>query len=278
MIVNDLNNKFCSKAIASFIPPGSSSVLSNKLNTVRKVRSALKKSTSLRQKSLQRRLDFACSNNNDDQENNNPENKPERQRKVHFAPMAKVVVVRKISKEDGKHIWYNWFDYRSFERERRKAVAYFQDAIENKRIVDPKKHTISGLEKYLNMRSISSSSSSSTGSRQHGKEPYLSDSEIAPLMSEIDTQEKPIQDRLDEPTYQHTTKHFVSPEPHYYYNYGYNYWYGPNYDYRNYQCYSVPKYHYNPDQFYQHYDYVNTPYIPVYECEKEKPVCITPVS
>jgi hypothetical protein len=253
MLVYSFNDKFRNTANSSSISP-SRSVLSDRLNTVRKVRSALKKPSSVKQKLFHRRVECA----NKDQE-------------VQFAPMAKVVLVRKICKEECKNIWYNWKDYRSFEHERRRAVAFFQDAIENKRTIDPQQHTVAGLEKYLHSRLLSNSKHNSRchQSKQRQSQPTFSDSK-----SDVDQREN------SEPATQHF-QHKWQPEPQYYYNYCYNYWYNPTYDYGNYTInpgYYVPKSHLNPELYYMQNDFVNTPYIPVGDFDKNKSVCISPVS
>lgn len=70
-------------------------------------------------------------------------------RHVHFAPMARVVLVRKLSKEEGRQVWYNGEEYRTFDHERRKTVAVIQHAIDRKQPFDSRTYTVLGLEKYL---------------------------------------------------------------------------------------------------------------------------------
>lgn len=263
MLVYNINDKL--KRNASSTSP-SCSVLSNKTNTVRKVRSALKKHSSVKCKLLSRRMNSPSR----DQENNNSENIIENKRKVQFAPMAKVVLVRKIHKEEGKNIWYNHMDYKSFEHERRRAVAFFQDAIENKRLIDPKQHTVAGLEKYLNVR-LKSGSIRSRQSKQHQSRSVPSDSK-----PEVDTKESIVQEKSEAQSYHFEQKGFAQPEQQpYYYNYGYNYWYNPPYDYGHYTInpgYYMPKSHYSPEQYYKQYEQY-APYIPVVE---NKSLCMTP--
>lgn len=269
MIVYDFNDKLSrNNADASSNSP-KCSVLSNKLNTVHKVRSAMKKKNStLRQKLLNRRIESTSC----DQENNHSVQKTSHKRKVHFAPMAKVVLVRKLCKEDGKHIWYNWTDYRSFEHERRKAVAFFQDAIDNKRSIDPKQDTIAGLEKYLNIRLMSEPTEVKKG--QHIKRSY-SAIVHADSKKDLDKDETMIRKSSETPNFQFQHKPFMQHEQPYYYNYCYHYWYNPSYTSPGYY---MPECHYNPAIYHKQYEFVTTPCIPVTDFDKNKSVCITPVS
>jgi hypothetical protein len=65
---------------------------------------------------------------------------------VRFAPMATVFPVPKTKPEEASRTWYGSSDYKSFENDRKSAVAAIQYALQNSSDVDNDKFTITGLE------------------------------------------------------------------------------------------------------------------------------------
>ena len=63
--------------------------------------------------------------------------------------MAKVLLVRRLSGDDLKKVWYTAEEYRRFDQDRRRTVAIVHQAAEYNVKIDSSKYTSLGLEKYL---------------------------------------------------------------------------------------------------------------------------------
>jgi hypothetical protein len=75
-------------------------------------------------------------------------------KQVRFAPMATVVTVSKLSKEESEQSWYESKEYRAFDQERRRTIAAVQWARGDLGRLDPEHYTMRGLEKHLSRRQV----------------------------------------------------------------------------------------------------------------------------
>lgn len=75
-------------------------------------------------------------------------------KKVSFNPMASVVAVPKTTREEAHLSWYGSDEYRTFEFDRRNAIAAIQWALENAQSLDSEHYTSLGLEKHLSRHAM----------------------------------------------------------------------------------------------------------------------------
>jgi hypothetical protein len=77
--------------------------------------------------------------------------------KVQFAPMARVVTIRRLSSHEINQVWYRAEEYRRFDQDRRRTVAIVHEAREYNMSIDSDRYTALGLEKYLDAIAFSNS-------------------------------------------------------------------------------------------------------------------------
>lgn len=205
-------------------------------------------------------------------------------RSVHFAPMAKVVLIRRPSSEEVKTRWYRTEEYRKFDQDRRRTVSMILQARVHDLKIDSERYTIVGVEKYVESAMTSMTSkrlTNSCDSRSQRQYPSNSSSSRSSSSSHNDRKDKVWQHTQEVLANQYYDRMYqMQPPPppppqqppHYGYYSGYSTPYCMDPMYGPYPCDPYRQHHYNPS-------FGFAPPISSYSCcPTDKSVVITPAA